>query len=97
MDKHPNKCPECGSEAVLYERFVGEHGSYCCDDCEWEEGSGAVNFIDENIEKSERGESEPVLAPEHQMIYLLGEFDRIWDEHFYEFAGKKIKAFDRAK
>jgi len=34
--KHPDKCPECGSEIVYYERFVGEHGAFCCDDCEWQ-------------------------------------------------------------
>ena len=41
--------------------------------------SGAVQFIDENIVKSEKGEKEIVSAPEGQMIYLLSEFHRMWE------------------
>lgn len=61
----------------------------------WGEGSGAVQFIDENIKKSPRGSSEPVLAPEGQMIYLLSTFDNMWNEKYYDFAGSKVKAWDR--
>lgn len=61
----------------------------------WGDDSGAVRFLDENIEKSSGGATEPVLAHESQVIFLLSEFDRIWSEKTTEFAGKKIEMFER--
>ncbi len=47
---HPEKCPECGSELVYFERFV-DGGSYCCDDCDWQ----VPAFYDPRIECKKGG------------------------------------------
>lgn len=32
---HPKVCPNCNSNMIQYERFLGEPGRYICNDCAW--------------------------------------------------------------
>ena len=35
LKEHPEMCPNCGEDAVTYERIALEHGEYVCDECGW--------------------------------------------------------------
>lgn len=35
MISHPQRCKNCGSKVVYFERFSGPNGEYTCDDCGW--------------------------------------------------------------
>lgn len=35
LKDHPNACPNCKAEAVLYERIALSRGEYVCDECGW--------------------------------------------------------------
>jgi transcription initiation factor TFIIIB Brf1 subunit/transcription initiation factor TFIIB len=52
--KHPDKCPNCSSEQVYYNRFVPDHprGEYACDDCGWgiDAEIGETTFTGEQVE-----------------------------------------------
>ncbi len=35
LKEHPQKCPNCGEESVMYERIALTRGEYVCDNCCW--------------------------------------------------------------
>lgn len=35
LKEHPESCPNCKGDMVMYERFTRKYGEYVCDDCGW--------------------------------------------------------------
>lgn len=51
LKPHPQLCPNCKADEVMYERFALTNGEYVCDNCGW--GMDAVSG-----EMTSSGESE---------------------------------------